>query len=135
MANVTSSEQFYNRRLACRIENNMKQIVAYIKPNKLAAVTLALQKIEDLPGMSFSEVRGFGRDRMPQSDPHIVRDLVDYTPYVRVEVFCAAEQAYEVRCSIEQAAHTGAAGDGKLYELDVTRERCIQEAEPLAFAV
>lgn len=88
----------------------MKQIVAFIKPNKLAAVTLALQKIEDLPGMSFSEVRGFGRDRIPQSDPRIVRDLMDYTPYVHVEVFCPVELACEVRCSIEQAAHSGAAG-------------------------
>jgi nitrogen regulatory protein PII len=115
--------------------NIMKQVVAYIRPNKLAAVTLALQKIQDLPGMSFSEVRGFGRDRMPQNDPHLVRDLVDYTPYVRVEVFCPAELAYEVRCSIEQAAHTGAAGDGKLYQMEVTSASCIQEADGVAVAV
>jgi nitrogen regulatory protein P-II 1 len=113
----------------------MKQIVAYIRPNKLAAVTLALQSIEGLPGMSFSDVRGFGRDRIPQSDPHIVRDLVDYTPYVRVEVFCSQELAYEVRCRIEQAAHTGGAGDGKLYELEVGKTSCIQEAEELASVV
>ena len=112
----------------------MKQIIAYIRPNKLAAVTLALQSIEGLPGMSFSDARGFGRDRIPQSDPHIVRNLVDYTPYVRVEVFCDAEMSYEVRCAIEQAAHTGGAGDGKIYELDVGRSASIQEAEMLASA-
>lgn len=113
----------------------MKQIVAYIRPNKLAAVTLALQNIEGLPGMSFGEVRGFGRDRLPQSDPHLVRDLVDYAPYVRVEVFFPEELVYEVRWSIEQAAHTGGAGDGKLYVLEVTQAICLQEAEPLASVV
>ena len=112
----------------------MKQIVAYIRPNKLPVVTLALQTMEGLPGMSFSEVRGFGRHRIPQSDPYIVRDLVDYTPYVRVEVFCDQEMAYEVRARIEQAAHTGTAGDGKLYELEVDRASCIQEAQSLASA-
>ena len=112
----------------------MKQIIAYIRPNKLAAVTLALQSIEGLPGMSFSDAFGFRRDRILQSDPHLARDLVDYTPYVRVEVFCDPELSYEVRCAIEQAAHTGGAGDGKIYELDVGRSACIQEAGPLAVA-
>lgn len=103
----------------------MKQIVAYVKPNKLPAVTLALHKLEGLPGMSFSEVRGFGSDRIPKAEP-IIQDLVDYAPYTRIEILCADDQVSEVVWTIEQAAHTGQNGDGKIYVLDVCRAICIQ---------
>ena len=103
----------------------MKQIVAYVKPNKLPAVTLALHKLEGLPGMSFSEVRGFGSDRIPKTEP-IVQDLVDYAPYTRIEILCADEQVSEIVLTIENAAHTGQSGDGKIYVLDVCRAICIQ---------
>ncbi len=106
----------------------MKQIVAYVKPNKLPAVTLALHKLEGLPGMSFSEVRGFGSDRIPKTEP-IVQDLVDYAPYTRIEILCADDQVSEVVWTIEQAAHTGQNGDGKIYVLDVCRTVCIQTAQ------
>jgi len=109
-----------------QIVADMKQIVAYVKPNKLPPVTLALQKLEGLPGMSFSEVRGFGRDRIPKTEPPIIQDLVDYTPYTRIEIFCDDEQVSEFVWTIEQAAHTGQNGDGKIYVLDVCRAICIQ---------
>lgn len=41
----------------------MKMLIAFIKPNKLDEVMLALHKIEGLTGASSSEVHGFGRDR------------------------------------------------------------------------
>jgi len=66
----------------------MKQIIAYIRPNRLTAVSLALRKLAEAPGMSFSPVRGFGSDRVQNAHPTLVRDFVDYAPYVRVEVFC-----------------------------------------------
>lgn len=106
----------------------MKQIVAYIKPNKLSAVTLALHKLEDLSGMSFSEVRGFGRDRIPKTEP-IIQDLVDYAPCTRIEVLCDDDQVSEVVWTIEQAAHTGQNGDGKIYVLDVCRATCVKTGE------
>ncbi|MEK7675168.1 MAG: P-II family nitrogen regulator [Verrucomicrobiota bacterium] len=107
----------------------MKQIVAYISPSMLPSVTLALRKLEDLPGLSVSEVRDFGRDRIPQANPPIVQELVDYTPYMRIEIFCADEQVCEVVWTMENAAHTGQSGDGKIYVLEVCRAICIQTAE------
>lgn len=107
----------------------MKHIIAYIRPNKLSAVTLALHGQAGLPGMSFSEVRGFSSDRIPKSGPPIVQDLIDYPPYVRVEVFCNAEQVYEVKHTIENAARTGMNGDGKIYVTDVDEAICNQTAE------
>ena len=103
----------------------MKQIVAYIKPNKLSAVTLALHKLEGLSGMSVSEVRGFGSDRIPKTD-QIIQPLVDYAPNTRIEVLCDDDQVFEIVWTIENAAHTGQNGDGKIYALDVCRTVCIQ---------
>ena len=107
----------------------MKHIIAYIRPNKLPAVTLALHRLPGLPGMSFSEVRGFSSDRIPKSGPLIVQDLIDYTPYVRVETFCSDDQSYEIKFAIQNAAHTGRNGDGKIYVADVGDAISIQTAE------
>lgn len=93
----------------------MKQIIAYIRPNKLPAVTLSLHQLPDLPGMSFVGVRGFSSDRLPKNGIPIVQDLIDYHPYVRIEIFCGDDQAYEIKRTIENAAHTGENGDGKIY--------------------
>jgi len=41
----------------------MKEIKAYIKPHKLSEVTKALHEIENLPGVSVVEEKGFGRSR------------------------------------------------------------------------
>ncbi len=41
----------------------MKEVKAYVKPNKLSDVTLALHEVEGLTGMSIIDVRGFGRQR------------------------------------------------------------------------
>ncbi len=107
----------------------MKQIVAYLRPNLLPSITLALRKLENLPGMSVSEVREFGRDRIPESNPPIVQELVDYAPYLRIEIFCADEQVCEVVWTMENAAHTDQSGEGKIYVLEVCRAICIQTKE------
>ena len=45
----------------------MKLIMAYIKPFQLPKVTLALQKVEGLTGMSAVDFRGFGRSKAKKS--------------------------------------------------------------------
>ena len=107
----------------------MKHIIAYIRPNKLPSVTLALHRLPGLAGMSFNEVRGFSSDRIQKSDPSIVQDLIDYTPYVRIEVFCGDDQAYEIKYTIENAARTAHNGDGNIYVSDVNEAISIQTAE------
>ena len=108
----------------------MKQIVAYIRPKKLSGVTLALHKIDGLPGMSLSDVRGFGGDRI-QKTADIVQDLVDYVPYTRIEVLCEDEQVSEIVWTLQMAAQTGREGDGKIYVLDVHRGIDIQNGEAI----
>lgn len=93
----------------------MKEIKAYIKPHKLPAVTLALHKIEGLSGMSVVDVRGFGRSRAKDAPHRIVQDLVDFVPYVKIEIVCKDELVERIVSMIEKTAHTGLRGDGKIY--------------------
>ncbi|MEX0804478.1 MAG: P-II family nitrogen regulator [Candidatus Binatia bacterium] len=107
----------------------MKEIKAYIKPLKLSEVTLALHKIEGLTGMSVIDARGFGRGRAKDSPQRIVQDLVDYLPCVRIEIICGDDLVEGIVTTIEQAAHTGLKGDGKIYVSSVEKAVRISTGE------
>ena len=91
----------------------MKKIEAFIKAHRLDDVSLALHRVETLGGMTVTDARGFGRGRGPN------HDVSDFHQIVRIEVFCSAELAPTVVETIEQAAHTGLRGDGKVYVMPV----------------
>ena len=93
----------------------MKEIKAYIKRHKLSSVTLALQKIEGLTGVSVSEVRGFGRGRARNVPDKVTEDMVDFIPQVKLEIICRDDLVETIVSTIEQAARTSLRGDGKIY--------------------
>jgi len=97
----------------------MKEIKAYIKPHKLCEVTLALHKVEGLTGMNVVDVRGFGRSRAKDAPHRIVEGPVDFVPYVKIEIVCTEEFVDQIIAAIEENAHTGLRGDGKIYVSDV----------------
>ena len=97
----------------------MKTIVAFIKPHKLADVTLALQKLEDLSGMTVTDVRGFGRTRAEGSPDIVPDDVADFVRKTRIDIFCNDEIAQTVLDTIQENAHTGAHGDGKIYMSEI----------------
>jgi nitrogen regulatory protein PII len=103
----------------------MKQVVAYIKPLKLSDTTLALHKIEGLTGMTVVECKGYGRGG---SKSH-AEDLMDYVPHVKLEIACADDKVEEVISTIQQSAHTGLRGDGKIYVLAIETAVRISTAE------
>ncbi|AQQ10169.1 Nitrogen regulatory protein P-II [Sedimentisphaera cyanobacteriorum] len=91
----------------------MKMIIAFVKPNMLDAVMLALHKIEGLTGASSSEVQGFGQDRSVND-----REISFKTsPHIKLELSCHNDLVDQVLSAIAQAAHTGLRGDGKIYVL------------------
>lgn len=89
----------------------MKMITAFIKPNMLDAVMLALHKVEGLTGASSTEVHGFGRDRS-MDDREI---SLETKPHIKLEIACHDDLVEEVLSTIAKAAHTGLRGDGKIY--------------------
>lgn len=94
----------------------MKMIVAYIKPFKLEELKDALRGA-GFNGMSVSEIRGFGRQAGQKEVYRGAEYEVEFVPKIRVEVLVDDAQASEAVTLIEDAAHTGEIGDGKIVVL------------------
>ena len=92
----------------------MKQVKAFIKPNKLDDVVRVLHKIDRLTGLSISEIRGFGRGR-GKEDGASDDELFGFIPHFRVELVCEDDLVDAICEAIESSAHTGLRGDGKIY--------------------
>lgn len=97
----------------------MKEIKAIIRTSKFWDVTVELQRIEGLPGVTVSEIKGFGKSRAKNAKDKIVYEMVDLIPRIKLEVVVKDEQANEVVDVIQKAAHTGNTGDGKIFVIDV----------------
>ena len=93
----------------------MKEIKAIIRPAKLLDVTEELQRIEGLPGVTVSEIRGFGKGRAKNAKDKVVYEMVEFTPRIKLEVVVNDELVAEVVNVIQKYAHTGNAGDGKIF--------------------
>lgn len=104
----------------------MKEVKAYVKIHKVDAVSMALLKLEDLPGFSIVEVRGCGH-RHAASGPD--RRMEELEQHVKIEVVCADNHVEAVVGAIEKAAHTGLRGDGKIYIASVEQAISIQTGE------
>lgn len=110
-------------------------IEAMIQPFKLDTVTLALEQLPDFRGMTVSECRGFGPERLAQGEPALANEagaapkrrrndsgLIDFTPKVKLEIVVAGRAAADaVVSTIARVAHTGRRGDGKIFLWPVTR--------------
>ncbi|HMN25833.1 MAG: P-II family nitrogen regulator [Ignavibacteriaceae bacterium] len=90
----------------------MKEIKAIIRPFKLLKVIEALQQIKTLPGVTISEIIGFGKEEPKDS---ILNENVFYVPRTKLEVVVEDKIADEVVNVIQQAAFTGNPGDGKIF--------------------
>ena len=92
----------------------MKKIEAIIKPFKLDEVKEALNEI-GLQGLTVTEAKGFGRQKGHTELYRGAEYVVDFLPKVKIEVVmedALVERAVE---AIQQAAHTGRIGDGKIF--------------------
>jgi nitrogen regulatory protein P-II 2 len=112
----------------------MKLITAIIKPFKLDEIR---QLITDLgiPGMTVSEVKGFGRQRGHVEIYRGAEYAVEFVPKTRVEIAVPDELAEQVIESIVLAARTGKVGDGKIFVLDLKEVIRIRTGEHGASAL
>ena len=103
----------------------MKEVKAYIQPFMLQKVTDALHEIH-VRGMSISELKGCGREK-DESYPHHAREaVVEYTPKVKMEIVCPDEECEAIVKAIQEAAHTGRRGDGKIFVTHVDQASSIR---------
>ena len=96
----------------------MKEIKAIIQPFMLEKVLDSLREIEGLPGITVSEVRGFGRTRGRSSDVR-TEEPVQYLKKSKVEVVVPDNLVERVVRTIQKHAHTGNLGDGKIFVYEV----------------
>ncbi len=106
----------------------MKFVIAIIKPFKLDEVREALAGI-GVAGMTVTEVKGFGRQKGQTEIYRGAEYASNMVPKLKVEVACAAAMADRVVEAIQQAANTGAIGDGKIFVLDLEQAVRIRTGE------
>jgi len=97
----------------------MKEIKAIIRPFKLLEVTEELQKIKGLPGVTVSEIKGFGKSRAKHAKDKVIYEMVEFIPRILLEVVVNDEMVEEVINVIQKYSQTGNTGDGKIFVINV----------------
>ena len=92
----------------------MKKIEAIIKPFKLDEVKEALHDV-GLQGITVVEAKGFGRQKGHTELYRGAEYVVDFLPKVKIELVVDDGQVEQAVEAIQQAAHTGRIGDGKIF--------------------
>lgn len=98
----------------------MKEIKAIIRQFKLDDVITELHKIEGLPGITISEIKGFGKSKAKDAQDKISEGLHEFVPRVKIELVVHNDIVDEVVDVIQRTAHTGNTGDGKIFVTEVS---------------
>jgi nitrogen regulatory protein P-II 1 len=101
-----------------RKEQNVKLVVAVVKPFKLDDVKEALKTL-GVHGLTVTEVQGFGRQRGHTEVYRGAEYEVEFVPKVRLEIVVDDDQVEEVTTAVVDTAGTGKIGDGKVWVLPV----------------
>lgn len=109
-------------------ENQVKLIIATIKPFKLEEVREALTEA-GVRGLMVTEIKGFGAQSGHTEIYRGAEYVVNFVPKVKLELVVAdgvADQMVEV---ITKTAQTGKIGDGKIFVLDVEQAVRVRTGE------
>ena len=97
----------------------MREIKAIIQPFLVDKVLDALHQIPEMPGVTVSEVRGYGRRKEAKPIDREREAEVFGEKKVKLEVVVPDHLVSQVTETIARAAHTGNPGDGKIFVLPV----------------
>src|SRR5580693_8502634 len=112
----------------------MKKIEAIIKPFKLEDVKEALNKV-GVQGLTVTEAKGYGRQKGHTELYRGAEYVVDFLPKVKVEVVLEDSLLERAVEAIQQAAHSGKIGDGKIFISTIDEVIRIRTGERGAAAV
>ena len=100
-------------------------VEAIIQPFRVDGVILALEGIRGFRGMTVSDCRGFGFEKVTEDrggGARSPRAVVDFTPKVKLEIVVANRGiADAVADAIARTARTGNPGDGKVFLWPLSR--------------
>ncbi len=106
----------------------MKLLTCIIRPDKLDAVTDALDK-QDIVGMTVMDVRGFGRQKGQVEHYRGGEYTIRFIPKVRIDVVVQDQDVDKVLTTITKVARTGNIGDGKVFIIEVPNAMRIRTGE------
>ena len=112
----------------------MKKIEAIIKPFKLDEVKEALHDV-GVKGLTVTEVKGFWRQKGHTELYRGAEYVVDFLPKVKIEVVIEDNLVENAVEAVQQAAHTGRIGDGKIFVSNVEAVLRIRTGETGAEAI
>ena len=96
----------------------MYEIKAIIRRERLEEVLRGLHGLAHVPGVTVSVVKGFGKRQTEGDDPPASEfGEVDLS---KLELVVPDALVDPVTSTIERVAHTGRAGDGKIFVIPVT---------------
>ena len=88
----------------------MKQIKAFIRPNMIDYVIDALENLDNPPGITLSDVRGWGH---PKEGP------AQLVKRIKLETVVPSQRLDTILSVIIREGKTGSYGDGKIFVSDV----------------
>lgn len=94
----------------------MKLIVAVVRPLVVDRLLVALEDIENFPGMTMVDSEGFGQRLKTSLDA-----LNPLKPNKRIEIAASEELVERIVAAIREQAHTGKKGDGIVYVLPLEK--------------
>jgi len=106
----------------------VKKVEAIIKPFKLEEVKEALNAV-GVQGLTVSEVKGYGRQKGHSELYRGAEYVVDFLPKIKLEVVVPDALVSDVVKAIQEAAHSGRVGDGKIFVLPVEEAVRIRTGE------
>lgn len=106
----------------------MKEIKAIVQPFMVEEILHRLEVLE-IPGVTLSEVRGWGRTRAEGAENTVQEAGHAFARKTKIEIVVPDSQAPPIVAAIAAAAHTGRPGDGKIFVSDVERVLRIRTGE------
>jgi nitrogen regulatory protein PII len=100
------------------MSDDIKLVMAYVRPDKLSDVKEGLAEI-GAPSLSVTQVSGRGSQPSKKGQWRGEEYVVDLHQKVKIELVVADVPADDVVTAIEESAHTGEPGDGKVFVLPV----------------
>ena len=106
----------------------MKEIKAIVQPFMVEEVLHRLDELE-IPGLTLSEVRGWGRSRAANAADVVHESGHAFARKTKLEIVVADADCDRVVEVVASAARTGRAGDGKIFVYDVERAIRVRTGE------
>lgn len=106
----------------------MKKVECIIKSHRLMEVKEGLNGI-GVPGMTITEVRGFGRQRGHSELYRGAEYHVEFIPKIKIEVVVPDSLVDQVLKTVLEHGQTGRIGDGKVFVLPVEESVRVRTGE------